>query len=108
MGESAETSCGRRRGEHRRPFGGDEGPVPSGGSGPSAVYAGPYRPLSTRYRSLKEPGSAYDDDLCGKDPQPAHMDGYVRTGGDDGGVHINCGIPNHSFYLLATTLGGYA
>ncbi|GAA1944574.1 hypothetical protein GCM10009837_83340 [Streptomyces durmitorensis] len=59
-------------------------------------------------RSLREPGSAYDDDLLGKDSQPAHMDGYVRTGRDNGGVHINSGIPNHSFYLLAVDLGGYA
>jgi len=59
-------------------------------------------------RSMKEPGSAYDDDVLGKDPQPATMDDYVRTGRDNGGVHINSGIPNHAFYLAATTLGGYA
>ncbi|MFF0097538.1 M4 family metallopeptidase [Streptomyces canus] len=59
-------------------------------------------------RSLKAPGTAYDDDLLGKDPQPATMDNYVRTGRDNGGVHINSGIPNHAFYLLATALGGYA
>ena len=27
---------------------------------------------------------------------------------DNGGVHINSGIPNHAFYLAATTLGGSA
>ncbi|MGV9564770.1 M4 family metallopeptidase [Streptomyces sp. NPDC003480] len=59
-------------------------------------------------RSMKEPGSAYDDDVLGKDPQPATMDGYVRTGRDNGGVHINSGIPNHAFYLVATELGGHA
>ncbi|MFF3324364.1 M4 family metallopeptidase [Streptomyces sp. NPDC002889] len=59
-------------------------------------------------RSLKEPGSAYDDDVLGKDPQPATMKDYVRTGRDNGGVHINSGIPNHAFYLLATQLGGPA
>ncbi|WP_053849741.1 M4 family metallopeptidase [Streptomyces sp. NRRL B-24085] len=59
-------------------------------------------------RSMKEPGSAYDDDVLGKDPQPATMDGYVRTGRDNGGVHINSGIPNHAFYLAATALGGHA
>ncbi|MFF8956087.1 M4 family metallopeptidase [Streptomyces sp. NPDC014894] len=57
-------------------------------------------------RSLKAPGTAYDDDVLGKDPQPATMDDYVRTGRDNGGVHINSGIPNHAFYLLATELGG--
>ncbi|MCX4822970.1 M4 family metallopeptidase [Streptomyces sp. NBC_01142] len=59
-------------------------------------------------RSMKEPGSAYDDDVLGKDPQPGTMDDYVRTGRDNGGVHINSGIPNHAFYLLATQLGGKA
>ena len=59
-------------------------------------------------RSMKAPGTAYDDDVLGKDPQPATMDDYVRTGRDNGGVHINSGIPNHAFYLAATALGGHA
>lgn len=59
-------------------------------------------------RSMKEPGTAYDDDVLGKDPQPATMKDYVRTGRDNGGVHINSGIPNHAFYVLATQLGGKA
>ncbi|MER6691388.1 M4 family metallopeptidase [Streptomyces minutiscleroticus] len=59
-------------------------------------------------RSMKEPGTAYDDDVLGKDPQPATMDGYVDTHDDNGGVHINSGIPNHAFYLVAKALGGYA
>ncbi|WP_280880029.1 M4 family metallopeptidase [Streptomyces pseudovenezuelae] len=59
-------------------------------------------------RSMKAPGTAYDDEVLGKDPQPATMDNYVRTGRDDGGVHINSGILNHAFYLVATALGGYA
>jgi len=60
-------------------------------------------------RSLKEPGSAYDDPrLGGKDPQPSHMKDYVQTSFDNGGVHLNSGIPNHAFYLLAVALGGKA
>ncbi|MEU8886461.1 M4 family metallopeptidase [Streptomyces sp. NPDC048442] len=59
-------------------------------------------------RSMKAPGTAYDDDVLGKDPQPATMDDYVTTGRDNGGVHINSGIPNHAFYLLADALGGKA
>ncbi|MDT0439399.1 MULTISPECIES: M4 family metallopeptidase [Streptomyces] len=59
-------------------------------------------------RSMKAPGTAYDDDVLGKDPQPATMAGFVRTGRDNGGVHINSGIPNHAFYLAATALGGNA
>lgn len=57
-------------------------------------------------RSMKEPGTAYDDDLLGKDPQPAHMDHYVETADDNGGVHINSGIPNKAFYEIAVALGG--
>lgn len=59
-------------------------------------------------RSMKAPGTAYDDALLGKDPQPAHMSQFVRTFEDNGGVHINSGIPNHAFYLVATRIGGYA
>ncbi|TPW76417.1 M4 family metallopeptidase [Schumannella soli] len=59
-------------------------------------------------RSMKSPGTAYDDDVLGKDPQPAHMDDYVETQEDNGGVHINSGIPNRAFYLVAEKLGGHA
>lgn len=59
-------------------------------------------------RSLKAPGTAYDDPVLGKDPQPATMSGYVDTADDNGGVHINSGIPNHAFYLAATAIGGNA
>jgi len=59
-------------------------------------------------RSMKAPGTAYDDPLIGKDPQPAHMRDYKRVRSDSGGVHLNSGIPNHAFYLTATLLGGKA
>jgi Zn-dependent metalloprotease len=59
-------------------------------------------------RSLAKPGSAYTDLYGEKDPQPASMSDYVRTTDDNGGVHINSGIPNHAFFLLATDLAGYA
>jgi Zn-dependent metalloprotease len=59
-------------------------------------------------RSMKEPGTAYDDPILGKDPQPAHMKDYLETEDDHGGVHINCGIPNHAFYVAAIEIGGYA
>ncbi len=60
-------------------------------------------------RSLAAPGSAYDSIFMGgKDPQPAHMRDYAHMRADDGGVHVNSGIPNHAFYLLATNLGGHA
>jgi len=59
-------------------------------------------------RSMKEPGTAYDDPNIGKDPQPTDMAHYVNTTRDYGGVHINSGIPNRAFYLAATRIGGYA
>lgn len=59
-------------------------------------------------RSMKAPGTAYDDPVLGRDPQPAHMDDYRLIAYDNGGVHINSGIPNHAFYLAASRIGGYA
>ncbi len=59
-------------------------------------------------RSMKAPGTAYDDPLMGKDPQPADMSGYVDTSDDSGGVHINSGIPNRAFYEAAVRLKGHA
>jgi Zn-dependent metalloprotease len=59
-------------------------------------------------RSLKAPGTAYDDPVLGRDPQPATMSGYVKTSTDNGGVHTNSGIPNHAFYRAAIALGGHA
>ncbi|MCL5998235.1 MAG: M4 family metallopeptidase [Chloroflexi bacterium] len=59
-------------------------------------------------RSMKAPGTAYDDPLLGQDPQPAHMKDYYGGAEDNGGVHINSGIPNRAFYLAATAIGGYA
>lgn len=59
-------------------------------------------------RSMRAPGTAYDDDVLGKDPQPAHMDDYVETAEDNGGVHINSGIANRAFVVVAETIGGHA
>jgi Zn-dependent metalloprotease len=74
------------------------------------IGAGVFTPAvhGVALRSLKAPGTAYDDDVLGKDPQPAHMRDFVVTDDDNGGVHINSGIPNHAFYLLAAALGGHA
>ncbi|MGR2740309.1 M4 family metallopeptidase [Billgrantia sp. Q4P2] len=59
-------------------------------------------------RSMARPGTAYDDPLLGRDPQPDHMDAFVVTEADSGGVHINSGIPNRAFHLTAMALGGHA
>ena len=62
----------------------------------------------TALRSMKAPGTAYDDDVLGQDPQPAHFDDYIDTDDDNGGVHLNSGIPNRAFHLTAEALGGNA
>jgi Zn-dependent metalloprotease len=63
-------------------------------------------------RSMKEPGKAYDNPDLGRDPQPDHMNKYANLpdtdDGDNGGVHINSGIPNKAFYLTSIGIGGYA
>ncbi|MCX7570659.1 M4 family metallopeptidase [Tumebacillus sp. DT12] len=47
-------------------------------------------------RSMSNP-PAYGD--------PGHMDQYVNTSSDNGGVHTNSGIPNKAFYNFVTTPG---
>ena len=37
--------------------------------------------------------------------QPAHMDNYLVTNADNGGVHTNSGIPNKAFFNIATAVG---
>ncbi len=57
-------------------------------------------------RDLRSPGTAYDDVRLGRDPQPGHLDDYVSGPDDNGGVHINSGIPNRAFHLAAVAIGG--
>jgi Zn-dependent metalloprotease len=59
-------------------------------------------------RSMKAPGTAYDDPILGQDPQPDHMSDFERTWADNGGVHINSGIPNRAFYLASVNIGGFS
>ena len=56
-------------------------------------------------RSMRNPGTAYDNPILGHDPQPAHYADRYTGSGDNGGVHINSGIPNRVFYRVATDLG---
>ncbi|MBO0810466.1 MAG: M4 family metallopeptidase [Microlunatus sp.] len=55
--------------------------------------------LRPALRSMKDPGTANS-----YDQQPADMDHYIPSGD----VHLNSGIPNKAFYVVATTLGGHA
>ncbi|MCX7569650.1 M4 family metallopeptidase [Tumebacillus sp. DT12] len=50
----------------------------------------------TAFRSMQDP-TLYGD--------PAHMNQYVNTTDDNGGVHTNSGIPNKAFYNVATAIG---
>ena len=51
--------------------------------------------------------SAEEHDAAGTDVRTrgARMDDFVDTSDDNGGVHINSGIQNRAFYLVATALG---
>ncbi|RWA10255.1 hypothetical protein EKO27_g4851 [Xylaria grammica] len=59
-------------------------------------------------RSMKAPGTAYNDPRFGKDPQPDNFKDYEAISDDNGGVHLYSGIPNKAFYLSATAFGGYS
>jgi bacillolysin len=55
-------------------------------------------------RNMQDPhngGSSVGDGFF----QPKHMSEYYSGEQDNGGVHINSGIPNHAFYRFATALG---
>jgi MYXO-CTERM domain-containing protein len=54
--------------------------------------------LGTKLRDMKDPGSV------AASPQPDNMSKYDPTTIDNGGVHINSGIPNNAAYLM--TIGG--
>jgi Zn-dependent metalloprotease len=57
---------------------------------------------------MLNPGTAYDDPKIGTDPQPANMKSFINTTRDNGGVHLNSGIPNKAFATFATEVGGNA
>ncbi|HEV7670299.1 MAG TPA: M4 family metallopeptidase [Thermoanaerobaculia bacterium] len=59
-------------------------------------------------RTFKDEKAYVNDHYLGTDPQPKHLKDKYKGTSDSGGVHINSGIPNHAFYLLARALGGNA
>ncbi len=64
-------------------------------------------PTRKAIRSFATPGKAYvNDPMLGTDPQPDNYARRYQGGSDNGGVHINSGIPNHAFYLAAMALKG--
>lgn len=69
--------------------------------------------IGTAMRSMKKPGTAHKNFQSVKDDrQPDHMDNYAdllnNEHNDNGGVHINSGIPNRAFYLVATNIQGFS
>jgi len=57
-------------------------------------------------RTFKAEKAYENDPLLGTDPQPKHIKDKYTGSSDNGGVHINSGIPNHAFYLVAMEIGG--
>jgi Zn-dependent metalloprotease len=63
---------------------------------------------ATGLRTFKAEKAFENDPIIGTDIQPKHISGKYTGSGDNGGVHINSGIPNHAFYRCALELGGNA
>ena len=62
-------------------------------------------------RSMADPHQGFGTQPGNGQPgQPNHMNEYnnLSSGVDNGGVHVNSGIPNHAFYQVAKLLGGNA
>jgi Zn-dependent metalloprotease len=50
---------------------------------------------------MAEPGTAYDNPVLGRDPQPRDMSGYYEPADP----HIMSGITNRWFYLICKEVG---
>jgi Zn-dependent metalloprotease len=59
-------------------------------------------------RTFKAEKAYENDPYFGTDPQPKHLRDQYKGTDDNGGVHINSGIPNHAFYRFAVALNGNA
>lgn len=55
-------------------------------------------------RNMLYPGTGFDDPRMGRDDQPADMAHMYRGLKDNGGVHINSGIPNRAWAVATTEL----
>lgn len=70
---------------------------------------GPALRGSARAFRVFDEGKAYENHpVLGTDRQPKHMKDKYNGTDDNGGVHVNSGIPNHAFYRVAKALGGYS
>jgi Zn-dependent metalloprotease len=52
-------------------------------------------------RSMAEPGTAYDNSIMGRDPQPRDMSGYFQPADP----HLMSGITNRWFFLICREIG---
>ncbi|TXM74202.1 peptidase M4 family protein [Methylobacterium sp. WL69] len=59
-------------------------------------------------RSFRETPVYQGHPALGDDDQPKHMNDFVTTVDDHGGVHENVGIPNRAFHEAAMAIGGRA
>ena len=59
-------------------------------------------------RDFSEKKAYENDPDLGTDPQPKHLKDKYKGSWDNGGVHLNSGIPNHAFYRFAREVGGNA
>ena len=68
------------------------------------IGAGLFAPARARRRAPldESPGTAYDDPSSARIRSRRTWTTTSHTTDDNGGVHINSGIPNHAFYLAAT------
>ncbi|WP_405410934.1 M4 family metallopeptidase [Maribacter sp. Asnod1-A12] len=55
-------------------------------------------------RDMSNPNNG-GSELSDRGWQPKDMTEYYTGSGDNGGVHINSGIPNRAYYLIATAIG---
>lgn len=55
-------------------------------------------------RDMSNPNNG-GNELSDRGWQPKDMTEYYTGSGDNGGVHINSGIPNRAYYLIATAIG---
>ncbi len=60
---------------------------------------------SGKLRDMKDPHNGAAPGNFSGGFQPKHVDEQFTGSQDNGGVHINSGIPNHAFYLFAEAVG---
>ena len=68
----------------------------------------PHGAVCRALRDMLAPGTAYRGLTIGDDPQPSTYADLYNGSADNGGVHINSGIPNKAFATYARAVGGNA